>query len=153
MKRFDELSTQQLLAISYMTYLILCSIGLFLDVVFPIRAHILYGNVIGIICFIIAPALILWAQYSSGRFHISLEKKEGVNFTFGPYRYMRNPTQFALIILILGYTAIANSVALCITSLISYYISNYFYMKHEFRLEKEYDGDYAEYKSKVKKYL
>ena len=142
MKIFEDLSKQKLLAISYMTYLMLCSVGLFLDVIFPLEAHIIYGNTIGIICFVAAPLIMIWAQFSVEKFYKALKNKEEVSSAFGPYRYMRNPTQIALIILIAGYTAISNSIALCITALISYYISNHFYLKHEFRLEKEYGTEY-----------
>ncbi len=146
-------SVHEVLAKSYLSYLILCSFGMFFDILFPLKLSFVYGGLISIIFFILGPALIFWAQYTSYMFEKTKKQTGEVLFRKGPYRYLRNPTQLGLLILIAGYALATGAAFLFICTGVAYLISNVFFRRHEMILEHKYGEPYKEYKSSVKKII
>jgi protein-S-isoprenylcysteine O-methyltransferase Ste14 len=107
----------------------------------------------GSICFGAGPLLMIWAQYTSHRFEMIKQKTGELHFNRGPYRYLRNPTQLGLVILVLGYACVTGTAILFVTTGVAYIISNFFFKKHEAILESRYGDAYTTYKTSVKKIL
>jgi protein-S-isoprenylcysteine O-methyltransferase Ste14 len=95
----------------------------------------------------------IWAQYTSHRFEIIKQQTGELHFNRGPYKYLRNPTQLGLVILVLGYAFATGTAMLFVTTGVAYIISNFFFKKHEEILESRYGAAYAAYKASVKKIL
>jgi protein-S-isoprenylcysteine O-methyltransferase Ste14 len=125
-------------------------IGVTLDVIF--RFQIFSNPVftwIGVIFLIFSTFLILWAQKASRK----LNKGNMSDDTFrrGPYRYTRNPTHLGIVSLILGFGIIANAVFIVLTTLISFLINKFVFLKKEEAvLTEKYGAPYLEYKKSVK---
>ena len=153
MEELKKPSVHVVLAESYLTYFILCSIGLFLEVFFPMNIYVPHATLFAVICFAVGPLLILWAQYTSKRFEIIKKQTGEPQFNKGPYKYLRNPTQFGLVILVGGYALVTSASTLFIATGIAYLISNIFFKKHEAILESKYGEPYKEYKSSVPKIM
>lgn len=95
----------------------------------------------------------IWAQITSHLFEKVKAQTGVVCFDKGPYRYLRNPTQLGLVILVLGYAFATGTAMLFITAGVAYIISNIFFRKHESILEDKYGETYMKYKASVKKVL
>ncbi|MEK7227811.1 MAG: methyltransferase [Patescibacteria group bacterium] len=130
-----------------------CTIGLALSAFFPIRFFVPNAIVLAKICFMVGPLLIVWAQITSGKFEEIKRTTGEIRFKRGPYRYLRNPTQLGLVILVLGYAFATSTAMLFLTTCVAYLISNVFYKRHEHILEQKYGESYKEYKSSVRKVL
>jgi protein-S-isoprenylcysteine O-methyltransferase Ste14 len=140
-------SLQITLAHSYLVYFIFSLLGLLADTIFDIGRPIADGQWIALACFIIGPAIIFWAQATSA-------KQDAIAyFQRGPYRFVRNPTQIGVLILISGYSAVSGSMIFLLTTLVSYLISNRFFKKYESILHRQYGADYKEYKDTTPKVL
>lgn len=146
-------SVHRVLANSYMTYLLLCTFGLFADVFFPIRLAVPEGKTMAIIFLIVGPLFIAWAQYTSFTFEKVKEQTGSPVFLRGPYKYFRNPTQIGLLFLVAGYALATGAIMLFLATVLAYVISNIFFRKHEAILEARYGEKYKEYKSSVNKVL
>ena len=138
-------SLQLTLAHSYLVYFIFSILGLFADTFFSIESPLKYGQWIALACFTIGPLIIGWAQATSAA------KSTVPYFLRGPYRFVRNPTQIGILILVSGYTAVSGSVLFLLATLVSYLLSNKFFNTYEAILHKQYDGEYADYKKSVPK--
>jgi protein-S-isoprenylcysteine O-methyltransferase Ste14 len=146
-------SVHKVLAASYLTYFLLCSLGLFLGIFFPLHFSMLYATFFAVLCFGVGPFLMLWAQYTSHRFEILKRETGQIQFKKGPYRFLRNPTQLGLVILVLGYALVTGTAILFVTTGVAYIISNVFFKKHEEIMESRYGTHYSSYKASVKKVL
>ncbi len=146
-------SVHKVLAKSYLVYYMLCTIGLCLSAFFPIIFSIPHGAILAKICFFVGPLLIVWAQVTSHKFEKVKKETGELRFKCGPYRYIRNPTQLGLVILVLGYSFASQTAMLFITTGVAYLISNVFFRRHELILELKYGAPYKEYKSSVRKVL
>lgn len=153
MENLKKPSVHIVLAKSYLTYFIFCSFGLFLEVFFPMNIYVPHHTFFAVICFAVGPLLILWAQYTSKRFEIVKKQTGQPQFNRGPYRYLRNPTQFGLVVLVGGYALVTSASTLFIATGIAYLISNIFFKQHEEILESRYGEPYKEYKSSVPKIM
>lgn len=153
MKKPYKLTAHHFLALSYIAYFICIAGGIGLSVFFPLRIHIPGANIFAFICFVGGPLLILWAQSASFVFEKHKREHGVISFSFGPYKFLRNPTQLGLGMLIIGYVFILQSATVFAAVLLSYLIGNYFYKKHESLLEQKYGKNYKEYKSHVNKVL
>jgi len=146
-------SVHRVLATSYLTYFMLCSVGLFLGIFFPLHFSVPHALFFAVVCFAAGPTLMIWAQYTSHRFEIVKQQTGELHFNRGPYRYLRNPTQLGLVILVLGYAFATGTALLFVTTGVAYIISNVFFKKHEAILESRYGDSYKAYKSSVRKIL
>lgn len=149
----EQRSVHKVLATSYLTYYVLCTVGLFADMLFPLKLTVPGYTTLSSICFVLGPFLIVWAQYTSYHFEKIKEKTGQFIFQRGPYRILRNPTQLGLLILVTGYALATGAVFLFLSTILSYSISNIFFKKHEQILEARYGDEYRSYKEKVKKVL
>jgi len=138
-------SLQLALAHSYLAYFVFSLLGLFADTIIPSETPSPHSQLIALICFSVGSLLIWWAQYTSSI------KSEKPYFERGPYRYMRNPTQIGILILVTGYTAVSGSIVFLLTTLIGYLVSNIFFKKYESILHRQYGAQYGEYKDNVPK--
>lgn len=147
----EKPSVHVILARSYMTYFILCAIGLWVDSYISIDFTFGFATYASYVLFIVGPLLILWAQLSSKKFE---KNKNGhPYFYYGPYAFLRNPTHLGLLLLVAGYTLVSGSVVFFGTTLVSYILSSFFYKQHEEVLHETYGQEYDQYKEKVKKVL
>jgi protein-S-isoprenylcysteine O-methyltransferase Ste14 len=138
------------LAKSYLVYFLVSAVGLFADSFITYSFVIPYNKIIAIICFVLGPLLILWAQYTSRH---SRNNPTHLFFHKGPYKYLRNPTHLGLLILIAGYAIVSMSPIFFAVTLIGYIISNHYYKKYESVLEKMHGDVYQSYKTNVNKIL
>lgn len=146
-------SVHKTLAKSYLAYFLLCSLGLFLGVFFPMQFFVPHSQTFALIGFIIGPILIVWAQMTSHKFEIIKQKTGRPVFNRGPYRFFRNPTQLGLVMLVAGYAFASHTAILFVTAGVAYIISNIFFKEHEEILESRYGEPYKEYKSSVPKIM
>lgn len=149
--RVDRLS-----AGAFMTYLALFLLGSLAQSFWPfglgLVAPLLVG--IGFVLVIAGPALILWAQSSIRKFHITSVEEAIMNFAIGPYRYMRNPTYFGLTMLVAGFGFFANASFIILSSLLSYLIVRFTILKQEeTMLLRKYGEAYAKYMDKVQRWF
>ncbi len=140
----------KILAHSYTFYLILFLIGVCLDILFKFRIFLNPLFVpIGIVLLILGNFLIIWAQKTSRDLNIENLSKE--TFYKGPYRYTRSPTHWGLFMLVLGFGIIANALFVILSTLISFLISRFIFLKkQEDVLALKYGASYLEYKKSVK---
>lgn len=151
--KYESPSVHRVLASSYLTYLLLCTFGLFADLFFPFRIAVPEAKTFAIILFIVGPVLIGWAQYTSYSFERVKKEVGQPLFLRGPYRYLRNPTQLGLLCLVAGYALVTGAIMLFLATILAYVISNIFFRKHETILEARYGEPYKTYKESVKKVL
>jgi len=142
----------EILAKSYLVYFICSSIALFFDSRLNLHFSFPLQLPIAIICFGAGPLLILWAQFSSSGV-ATTQQRSGLYFGKGPYKYMRNPTQLGLLILVAGYTLISSSIIFFAVTIVSYFISNIYFKRYEKYLAIHFTEHYNAYKEKVKKLL
>lgn len=135
---------------SYTMYFVLFLIGVALDVIFRFQIFSsLVFTWIGVIFLIFSTFLIIWAQKTSR--HLKKENMSKETFRQGPYRYTRNPTHLGLVMLIFGFGIIANAIFIILTTLISFLINKFVFLKKEESvLAEKFGAPYLEYKKSVK---
>ncbi len=138
------------LAYSYIFCFILFLIGLLFDFIFPLKIFGKFNIMfLGALFLIFGTFLIFWAQISSHRL-----KKENINketFCNGPYRFTRSPTNFGIFILTLGFGIIMNALFIVVSSVISFIVGKFIFIKKEEEiLAQKYGAPYLEYKKSVK---
>lgn len=153
MEETKKPSVHVVLAHSYLTYFILCSVGLFLETFFPLTIPVPQSATLAVICFLVGPLLILWAQLTSYKYQIVRKETGQSQFNLGPYKYMRNPTHLGLLILVGGYTLVSQAAMLFIVTGLAYLISNVFFRKYEVLLEHKHGENYKSYRSSVRKIM
>lgn len=144
-------TVHHVLAHSYSLYFFLFILGVFLDIVFPIR---IFKNPTlissGFFLMILSSILILWAQKTSR----NLRKVESVtkeHFCRGPYCYTRNPTHFGLLVLMLGFGIMANALFIVSFTIIYALVAKFvFIKKEELILVNKYGDPYIEYRKSVR---
>lgn len=145
-----RLRVHTVLAHSYVFYLVAFLIGLFLDFIFPL--NVLKGFVkvpIGIAFIIFGSLLIFWAQRASR--HFSKENLTKKNFSKGPYEFTRDPTNWGVFFLMLGFGIMADASFIIIFTIISFIFSKVVFLKkQESILANKYGDPYLEYKKSVK---
>jgi protein-S-isoprenylcysteine O-methyltransferase Ste14 len=150
-KKIPTHNLHKVLAHSYLVYLILFLIGVCLDLIFKIR--ILGDSImmpLGFVFLAIASIVILWAQ-KTGRDLRKVEEVKAEHFCRGPYCYTRIPTQWGLFFLMLGFGVILNAFFVILSTIISFFVSKFLFMKkHDKILIDKYGDAYREYKKLVK---
>jgi len=138
------------LANSYSLYFTLFLIGVFFDIVYPIKIlQYSLSSSFGAIFIIIGSLLIYWAQKTSR----NLKKEEITKDTFykGPYRFSRSPTHWGLFFLMAGFGIMVNAFFVILFALLAFFISKLVFLrKEEVILVKKYGEPYLEYKKRVK---
>lgn len=141
---------------SPLIYLIALVVGFTLDMIFPLR--VIPENVflpLGIIFIVLAPLLILWAQYSTYSLYRRMAHEvKTEHFHRGPYRFSRHPSHLGLAFLILGLGLLFNSLFIIAAAVISHIIVNYIFLPLEERiLERKYGKEYLEYKRRIRRWI
>ena len=68
----------------------------------------------------------------------------------GPYKYSRSPTHWGLSMLMFGFGITVNAFFIVITTIISYLVAKYTFLKKEEKLlARKYGEPYKEYKKSV----
>jgi len=141
---------------SYLIFLIVIVLGVFLDITFKIKifSDDIY-QYIGFGMLFVSSVIIYWAQSTSSNYQERVHKKEGrSHFEFGPYQYLRSPTHFGLFVLTLGFSLIINSLFGVVLTIIAYVITKLFFLKKEEKiLENKYGEVYREYKKKIRNWI
>ncbi|HNW71410.1 MAG TPA: methyltransferase [Candidatus Paceibacterota bacterium] len=132
---------------SYFFYFFMFLIGFFFELIFPLK---IFKDSIaihfGAILILAGTVLIFWAQKTSRNL-----KKDEVTFLKGPYKITRSPTHWGLFLLMLGFSFIANALFVIISTLISFIVAKFIFLKkEELILENKYGELYKEYKKSVK---
>ena len=139
-----------ILAHSHTMQFILFLFGIFLDMIFRVKIFTnsaLAG--VGVILLIFGSVLIFWAQYTSH--HLSKENLTKESFSHGPYRYIKNPTNYGIFFMILGFGIIANSFFVILFAFISSLIAKFVFLNKEKKiLIAKYGAPYLEYRKSVK---
>lgn len=139
------------LAHSYVVYLILFLVAVYLDYIY--RISVFHNSLVvplGIICLLISSIIIIWAQKTGSDLR-KVEEVRAEHFKKGPYIYTRIPTQWGLFLLMLGFGMISNAVFVILATFISFLISRFWFIaKHDQILLEKYGDAYSEYKNSVK---
>jgi len=145
-----------LLSQDYAIFFFAVILGVICDALFSVRVlgGAIYQN-IGFLFIIIGTIIIYWSQSTTRKMSKMVTQNRDLNFFLqGPYRYTRNPTNFALTLLILGLGLLVNSIFLVIFILITYVISRVFFIKKQDAILKErYGNVFLEYTRKVKDWI
>ncbi len=149
------LTVHQILANSYLLYLLAVIFGFVVDVVFPVQIPIKAFSPIGFILIILGTATVIWAQRSSGKgaaIRRSAKEELGAHhFTTGPYYVTRIPTQYGLFLMTFGLGMLFYSLFMMIVVLIAFLIARYVFIpKEEAYLVKKYGQAYLDYKKTVR---
>lgn len=145
-----------ILSQSYTVFLLAVIFGVIFDIIFP--SNIFDGTIfqaIGLVMILLGSILVYWAQKTTSYSKSEMNKERDINFFMkGPYRYMRNPTNFGLTIMALGLGLIISSLFSVIFLVLNYFISKFVFLKEQEDILKErYGNVYEEYTKRVKDWL
>ena len=131
--------------------------GMLLQRVWPVR--ILpppVGRAAGIVCIVFGMTLIVWSIrtfWRAGTSVIPVRPSTSI-VTDGPFRFTRNPMYVALALLYLGATFWLNTLwPLLLFPVLLFLVQTYVIAREEQYLERKFDGDYLQYKSRVRRWL
>lgn len=143
-------SVHKVLAHSHSAQFVLFLFAVFLDLRFGIKIFWNSGFVIfGVILLIFGSFFIFWAQYTSH--HLDKKNITKESFARGPYRYIRNPTNFGIFFMMLGFGITVNSFFVILFSFISSLVVKFIFLEKEEKiLSAKYGAPYLEYKKSVK---
>ena len=138
---------------SYLVYFFSILIGLGLQIWYPYQFSHRGVEGLGLILIIVGPLLMYWAQHTTDK--TAKLRGEWVNdwkiFYRGPYTLTRSPTHLGLFFLVLGFSAIINSLWLLMFSTFAFLITRcIFIRKEESLLVKKYTDAYTTYQKKVR---
>lgn len=139
------------LAHSYFIYFLFLVLGVVLDFLFPLRVFkSTFAISFGLLFLALATALIFWAQRANRNLH----KQEALTkeaFLCGPYCYTRTPTHWGLFVLTLGFGIVVNAFFVVLTTILSFLLTKFIFLrKYEDLLKEKYGDSYLEYMREVK---
>lgn len=138
---------------SYMLFVLFFCLAVFSDQMYPLTFHAPILESVGIVLVLFATLIIFWAQRSGHRSAKVRydETPDARAFMFGPYAYMRTPTQFALFLLVLGLGFAVDMPWISIFAFVAFIISYTFFIKKQEKiLIKRYGAAYESYRSQVR---
>ncbi len=143
-----------ILSRSYSIYFFAFIIALILDVV--LYLNIKFGGQmlsnIGFLLIILSTFLMYWAQTVNKKVHYLPDGSK--DFTKGPYKYSRNPTQLGLFILVLGAGFMMNSYIIAISAVVALIFSAFFVIPEEEKRHIHKHGEvYIKYMKKVRRLI
>lgn len=146
----ERQSVHKVLAHSHAAQFVLFLFAVFLDLMSGIKIFRNSGFAIfGVFLLILGSILIFWAQYTSR--HLDKKNITKESFSRGPYRYVRNPTNFGIFFTMLGFGIIADSFFVVLFAFISSLVVKFVFLgKEEKILTLKYGAPYLEYKKLVK---
>ena len=154
-KQHKNGAVHQLLAHSYLFYLLMMVVGLFVDMAWPVEVVPSdFTGPIGFGLLVLGSALIYWAQKTSANFAKNRRSKGAIyaeDFKHGPYMWSRNPTHIGLLLILVGFGFSENSLFLMLTPLLSFLVTYYVFIKREESiLVERYKDEYLKYKNQVR---
>ncbi|OGI77533.1 hypothetical protein A3C57_01730 [Candidatus Nomurabacteria bacterium RIFCSPHIGHO2_02_FULL_33_12] len=151
-EKIESMHLQILLSKSYSIYFFAFVFAIILDMIFNFKFGGQILQNIGLILMVLSTFLMYWAQ--------TVNKKPAYlpdgqrNFSLGPYKYSRNPTQFGLFVLILSAGFIMNSYIVIIAGVIAFIFSFFVIIpKEEVRHIKKYGQVYLNYMKQTRRVL
>lgn len=147
----NNVLVHMVLSHSYTTFLLAIFLGVIFDIYFPISIfnHKAF-QYLGVVMILFGTCIVYLAQHASACFSKNKKEKSALDFTFGPYKYTRNPTHLGLTIMSLGFALVINSLFSLIFLIVAALISKFvFVRKQEQALEDKYGESYREYKKIV----
>ena len=140
----------------YVIFLLAVLLGVICDGIFTFGKFggQTYQN-IGLVMILVGSIIVYWAQKTTHSPKSEVHKERSTNFFIrGPYRYTRNPTNFGLTVMSIGFGFLIGSLFSIIFIVIVYFISKFFFIKRQDSILEERYGDiFSEYKKKVKNWL
>lgn len=135
----------------YITFFVLFLIGVSLDLAFQVTIpHFYFMQPLGVFLLLVSTFLIFWAQ-KTGRDLRNIKEIKTEHFCRGPYCYTRIPTQWGLLMLILGFGLVINAFFVVLTTLISFLFSKIVFMdRHDQILIEKFGASYLDYKNMFK---
>ncbi|OGJ02801.1 hypothetical protein A3G06_00210 [Candidatus Nomurabacteria bacterium RIFCSPLOWO2_12_FULL_46_14] len=142
----------KILAESYLFYFLFFLLGVYLDLIFPIKPIPgQAGRALGLVVIVFATLLVLWAQRSSRHLDAAKDNFSPDSFRRGPYRFTRSPTHWGLFFLLFGFGLSANALFVMLFILLAFVVTRALFITEEEKiLEKKYGSAYLEYKKSVK---
>ncbi len=145
-----------ILSRSYSIYFFAFIIGLVIDSILSSKFNIKLGgenlSAIGFILLILATFLMYWAQSVNSKTRYLPDGSK--DFTAGPYKYSRNPTQMGLFILVLGAGFMMNSYIICVGAILALTFSTlYVIPMEEARHIRKHGDAYLSYMKKVRRLI
>lgn len=137
---------------SYMVYVVFILAGIFARYFFSLKFDISGIEFMGFLSMLSGTFLAIWAQKASRKFKQKRSTREinVFDFMYGPYRYMRSPTNFGIFLTALGYALISRSTTVLIAVLLSFIVTSLFFIPCQQRiLKKKYSVAYEQYLKKV----
>ncbi len=136
-----------------MVYFFSILIGLGLQIWYPYQFSHSGVEGLGLFLIIAGPLLMYWAQHTTDK--TAALRAQGVNdwkiFYRGPYTFTRSPTHLGFFLLVLGFSAIINSLWLLMFSTLAFLITrSVFIRKEESLLITKYHDAYITYQKKVR---
>lgn len=150
-KKYKERKVHIILSQSYSVYLFAVIVAVVLDVIYPISFGNKFFVYIGFVFMLLGTLLAYWAQSSSSKSKREMmEKKCPRNFSAGPYKFSRRPTQLGLTLATLGFGLISESFFVVMAVIFSYFITRFVFLRYQEKILMEIYGDaYCDYKEKV----
>ena len=143
-----------ILSRSYSIYFFAFIVSLILDIILNLTFK-LGGQIISTIGFgliVISTFLMYWAQKVNKKAHYLPDG--GKDFTAGPYKYSRNPTQMGLFILVLGAGFMMNSYIITISAIVALFFSAFFVIpEEEARHIRKHGEAYLKYMKRVRRLI
>ncbi len=145
----------QALAHSYIVYFCGFIVGFVLYFLWDYKLVGALYDWIGVLFLFIGPVLILWAQNASRRSHQKRtdagETLTHKHFCAGPYCVTRVPTQYGLVLLLIGLGLVLHSLAIVLSTVVAFILARTIFIpKQEAILEATYGQPYQDYKNKVR---
>lgn len=140
---------------SYSVYLFGIIIAVVLDFIYPIKFDNQILVYTGIILLVLGTVITYWAQESASQSKKDMmERKCPRNFTTGPYKFSRRPTQIGLTLATLGFGLVSGSFFVVLATIFAYFITRFIFLPHQEKILMEQYGDaYCDYREKVKSLL
>ena len=141
-----------LLSKSYSVYFFAFIFGLFLDAIFSLSFNNKVLGIVGISLLVFATLLVYWAQkVNSKPVYLSNGNRD---FTLGPYKYSRNPTQTGIFLIQLGAGLAMGSYFVIVGAILALlYSTKVVIKKEENRHIKKYGQVYLDYMKKVRRII
>lgn len=137
---------------SYMVYVVFILVGIFARYFFRTKLEISGIEFVGFLSMLFGTFLAIWAQIASRKFKQKRSVREinVFDFMYGPYRYMRSPTNFGIFLTALGYALISRSVTVLVAVFCSFIVTSLFFIPCQQRiLKNKYSVAYEQYLKKV----
>lgn len=132
--------------------------GLLLDGAYPLPllSGFVTGRLIGVVIFLMALALLVWAAATFRRAgtEIQTTRPTSTIVETGPYRFTRNPIYTAMLLGLVGLSIAFDSLWLLILLVPFYLVIRYGVVaREEAYLERKFGDGYLAYKARVRRWL